>query len=154
MRQYYSYADFKQDVLALAQQIEQDFKPQAIIAILRGGMTLAHFLGLYWNIKEVYAINASSYSSDRTQSTLEISNIPHLNPQHQQVLVVDEIVDSGKSFQGVLRVLKQQYPQVLFKSATLFAQKSARFKADFALKEAKCWIDFFWEVDLGGSYAP
>ncbi|CCF79685.1 xanthine guanine phosphoribosyl transferase (gpt) [Helicobacter bizzozeronii CCUG 35545] len=106
-------------------------------------MTLAHFLGLYWDIKEVYAINASSYSVDRTQSTLEISNIPHLSPKHQQVLVVDEIIDSGKSFLGVLRVLKQQYPQVLFKSATLFAQKSARFKADFVLKEAKCWIDFF-----------
>ncbi|WP_104753246.1 phosphoribosyltransferase [Helicobacter salomonis] len=155
MRQYYSYADFRQDALALAKQIEQDFKPQAIIAILRGGMTLAHFLGLYWDIKEVYAINASSYNRERTQGTLEISNVPTLPAQHQCVLVVDEIVDSGKSFLGVMDILQKQYPHVCFKSAVLFAQKSARYQADFVLKEAKCWIDFFWEVDLqGGSLAP
>ncbi|WP_120945721.1 phosphoribosyltransferase [Helicobacter labacensis] len=155
MRQYYGYADFRQDVVALAKKVEQDFKPQALIAILRGGMTLAHFLGLYWDIKEVYAINASSYSTERTQGTLEISNVPILQTQHQRVLVVDEIVDSGKSFIGVMEILQKQYPQVCFKSAVLFAQKDARYKADFVLKEARCWIDFFWEVDLqGGFFAP
>ncbi|MFC3847729.1 phosphoribosyltransferase [Helicobacter baculiformis] len=155
MTQYYGYSDFKQDVLALAKQVEEQFKPQAIIAILRGGMTLAHFLGLYWDIKAVYGINASSYSTERTQSALEIAHVPCLKPQHQQVLIVDEIVDSGKSFKGVMEVLQAQYPQVCFKSAVLFAQKSARFQADFVLKEARSWIDFFWEVDLqGGSLAP
>ncbi|WP_163566220.1 phosphoribosyltransferase [Helicobacter suis] len=147
MRLYYAYPDFKQDVISLAKLIEQDFKPQALISILRGGMTLAHFLGIYWDLKAIYAINASSYGLDRTQSNLEIENIPLIKPEHKEVLIVDEIVDSGKSFLGVLEVLTRQYPQVRFKSAVLFAHKSASFKADYVLKEATSWIDFFWEVD-------
>ncbi|CAM2751637.1 phosphoribosyltransferase [Helicobacter felis] len=152
MHLYYGYNEFRQDVVDLAKMVQKDFKPQAIISILRGGMTLAHFLGLHWDIKEVYAINASSYSSDRTQGDLEIHNVPLLKPQHQNILVVDEIIDSGKSFMGVMRVLQEKYPQVCFKSAVLFAQKSAQFKADYILKEATSWIDFFWEVDTQGDY--
>lgn len=155
MRKYYGYEEFRQDVQALAKQVERNFKPQALIAILRGGMTLAHFLGLHWDIKEVYGINASSYGKDRTQGALVIENVPVLKTHHQQVLVVDEIVDSGKSFIGVMQVLHKQYPEVRFKSAVLFAHKSAQFQADFILKEARCWIDFFWEVDgQGESLAP
>ncbi|WP_104750017.1 phosphoribosyltransferase [Helicobacter cynogastricus] len=152
MRLYYGYNEFRQDVVDLAKMVQKDFRPQAIISILRGGMTLAHFLGLHWDIKEVYAINASSYGTDRTQGKLEIDNIPLLKPQHKSVLVVDEIIDSGKSFIGVMQVLQEKYPQMHFRSAVLFAHKNAQFQADYTLKEATSWIDFFWEVDTQGDY--
>ncbi|WP_104707857.1 phosphoribosyltransferase [Helicobacter ailurogastricus] len=152
MRLYYGYNEFRQDVVDLAKMVEANFKPQAIVSILRGGMTLAHFLGLYWDMKEVYAINASSYSTDRKQGELHIENIPQLKPAHKEILVVDEIVDSGRSFLGVMEILKQRYPDAHFKSAVLFAHKGARFQADYTLKEATSWIDFFWEVDTQGDY--
>ncbi|CRF48571.1 phosphoribosyltransferase [Helicobacter heilmannii] len=152
MHLYYSYNEFRKDVVALAQMVEADFKPQAIVSILRGGMTLAHFLGLYWDTKEVYAINASSYGTDRKQGELVIDNVPKLKPTHQEILVVDEIVDSGRSFLGVMQVLKEHYPNAHFKSAVLFAHKSAHFQADYTLKEATSWIDFFWEVDTQGDH--
>lgn len=39
--QYYSYEMFREDMKELVSQI--DFNPDAIVAISRGGLTMAHF---------------------------------------------------------------------------------------------------------------
>jgi xanthine phosphoribosyltransferase len=48
----------------------------------------------------------------------------------------------------VLNVLRQLYPTVIFKTASLFYKKSARIAPDWHVHEADKWIDFFWSVDL------
>jgi xanthine phosphoribosyltransferase len=67
---------------------------------------------------------------------------------HKNILIVDDIVDSGETLQAVAKVLQQRYPSSCFKTATLFYKKDAIIKPDFTINEAKEWIDFFWEVDI------
>ena len=46
------------------------------------------------------------------------------------------------------KILKDKFPGVEFKLATIFYKKTAVLQPDFCVKEAKGWIDFFWEADL------
>ncbi|EEO25903.1 phosphoribosyltransferase [Helicobacter winghamensis] len=142
--QYYSYEMFREDMKELVSQI--DFNPDAIVAISRGGLTMAHFLGIALDLRRIFTINASSFFN-KVQQEIQISNIPELSG-NQRVLIVDEIVDSGTSMEKVHTILSTIYSHMEFKTACIFHKPTATFKPDFILREAKDWVEFFWEVDI------
>lgn len=142
---YYSYDDFRADMKSLLKQV--DFQPDAILAIARGGMTMAHFLGIAMNMNEVYTVNAVSYTGKEQNDDIKIFNIPDLHGA-KKVLVVDEIIDSGKSMHKILEVMGEINPDAEFKSAVIFYKPDALYLPHFYIREAPEWIDFFWEVDL------
>jgi xanthine phosphoribosyltransferase len=59
MRHYYAYNEYLSDCKKLTELIQDDF--DAIIAIARGGMTMAHMLGEHYDIREVYTVNTIGY---------------------------------------------------------------------------------------------
>jgi len=97
--------------------------------------------------RRLFALNSIHYDKTRKLETLEVFNIPDLK-NAKKVLIVDDIIDSGETLREVLRLLKEKYPQAEFKLATIFYKPTAVIEADFAIKKAHEWIDFFWEVDL------
>jgi len=48
----------------------------------------------------------------------------------------------------VMEYLKQNFPTIEFKVATLFYKKTSKCIPDFYVHEATTWIDFFWERDF------
>ncbi|GAA7265042.1 phosphoribosyltransferase [Helicobacter pylori] len=145
---YYSYEEFLQDLKDLYNKIDNEIgKPDAIIAISRGGLTMAHLLSLRWDLREVYTLNAISYQGDK-QGDLIIKNIPSIPEGFDKVLIVDEIVDSGKSLIKIVDMLKSLNPCINFYTCAIFQKSTAIFQADFFLKEPMDWIDFFWEKDM------
>ena len=145
---YYSYEEFLQDLKELYRNIDSKIgKPDAIIAIARGGLTMAHLLSLRWDLREVYTLNAISYQGDK-QGELVVKNIPSISEGFSKVLIVDEIVDSGKSLIKIVETLTALNPSVSFYTSAIFQKPTAIFQADFFLKEPDDWIDFFWEKDM------
>ncbi len=142
-RYYYDCQTFLADVDRLTQQIDWEF--DAIIAIARGGMSLAQRLGEHYNLRSVYTINTIGYDDTEKRESVEVFNIPDLRDA-RRVLVVDDIVDSGDTLREVLSVLQRTYPHATYKTASLFYKKSARVTPDWSVKEADTWIDFFWSV--------
>ena len=57
-------------------------------------------------------------------------------------------MDSGETMKEILFILKEKFPNIEFKIATLFYKNTALIKPDFSIREANEWIDFFWEVDV------
>lgn len=148
---YYDYRTFIGDLKVLKSKIEQSIGiPHALVGITRGGMTMTHFLSLAWNIRAVYGINAISYSDKKVQSDIIIENIPFFKKEEKNILIIDEIIDSGKSLFSVLEKLKGQFRDRIFYSCSLFQKKTAIIEADFWVREPNEWIDFFWEVDILG----
>jgi len=145
MRHYYEYSEYLSDSKKLVKLIEDDF--DAIIAIARGGMTLAHMLGEYYDIRNVYSINTIGYNDSKKLEKTEVFNIPDIKDA-ENILIVDDIVDSGETMQLVLELLSRRYPQSTFKTAALFYKPTALIKPDWYVKVADQWIDFFWSVDL------
>lgn len=144
-KRYYAYEDFLADAKLLTEKIDWQF--DTIIPIARGGLTLGHLFGEFYNIREVYSINTIGYDDTFKLESVRVFNIPELR-KARNVLIVDDIVDSGDTMIEVLKVLRQQYPGVTFKVASLFYKKSAKIAPDWYVQEAECWIEFFWSVDL------
>ncbi len=147
MRYYYSYESFKEDLKILAKKIEKGYDFDAIVAIARGGMTIGLMLGEYFDNRYVFTINAIGYEDDKKLEKVKVFNIPDLSG-FKNVLIVDDIVDSGESMERVVKILKEKYPDLTFKTAVIFQKPDASFSADFFVKKPLGWVDFFWTVDL------
>ena len=108
---------------------------------------MAHLLGEYYDMRTVYSVNTIGYEDTLKNEQVEVFNIPDLKAA-KNVLILDDIVDSGDTLVEVLKVLTERYPQITFFTASLFYKKSAKIAPDWYVKEATSWIDFFWTVDL------
>lgn len=142
---YYSYEECIADCKVLVPQLKK-YGPDALIAIARGGLTLGHLLSEALETREVYTLNSIHYDGMKKLETFDIFNIPDLSRRHKVVLI-DDIIDSGESMVEILKVLKDKYPHCEFKVATVFYKPTALMQPDFSVKEAKGWIEFFWEID-------
>ncbi len=136
---YYSYNDFQNDLNNLNIN-----KPDAIVAIARGGLTLSHHLAEILDIREVFSINAISYEKNKKKDNIKIFNIPNLNG-FKKILIVDDISDSGDTFIKVLKILKEKYPTLEFSTLSIFYKPTSKFKPDFYFHKTDEWINFFWE---------
>lgn len=142
---FYSYDEFKQDVAFLAKEIQKNFQPDALVAIARGGMTLGHSLAVALNTRNLFTLNSIHYEDTKKLDTIEIFNIPDLS-KYKKILLIDDIVDSGESLSEIMRILREKFPYIEFKIATIFYKKTALLEPEFKVKEAKEWIRFHWEV--------
>ncbi|MDD2888952.1 MAG: phosphoribosyltransferase family protein [Aliarcobacter sp.] len=143
---YYSYDLFKKDAQILVDKC-RDFDPEVLLAVARGGLTLSHLMAQALDMRNLYTLNSIHYEGELKLETFNIFNIPDLSST-KKVLIVDDIVDSGETMREILKVLKEKFPKVEFKLATLFYKNTALIKPDFSVREANEWIDFFWEVDV------
>ena len=143
---YYAYEEFKKDTNQLIKLIKKEFKPQAIVAIARGGLTLAHSLAEGLEIREIQTLRTELYDNSCKRDSLTIFDTCSFL-ELEKILVVDDIADSGETLDAVMSHLKNKYKDIEFKSATLFYKKSSIYQPDFWVREAVEWIDFFWEKD-------
>ena len=143
---YYGYKEFITDTKDLLDQIEV-YNPDALVAVARGGMALGQFIGEAMDTREVYSINSILYEGTKKLDHCKVFNIPNLE-NVTKVVLIDDIVDSGESMKYIIEKLQNIYPHCEFKIATLFYKPTAIIQPDFTVKEAKDWIEFFWEVDL------
>ena len=144
-KKYYPYANFIIDLKVLTSKIDQEF--DAIVAIARGGLSIAMMLGEHYNIREVYAINTIGYDETKKLDEVKVFNIPDLAGA-KKVLIVDDIVDSGDTLREVLKVLEIKYPKTSFSSASIFYKHTASIEPTWWVQEATEWIEFFWSEDL------
>lgn len=120
---FYSYEEFKEDVKILAKEIKEDFNPDALLAIARGGMSLGHSLAVALKTRQLFALNSIHYDNTKKLDTIEIFNIPDLS-KHKKILLIDDIVDSGESLAEIKKVLLEKFPHIELKITTIFYKKT------------------------------
>jgi len=139
----YKYEQFIQDITK-SRDLLQSYKPSSIVGVARGGLTFAHFLAEALDIRKVFAINSVSYSEKERLKNIEIFGVPELRDE-QDILIVDDIADSGRTLKEIIKILQNRYPDSNFKTFTLFYKESSIFKPDYYLYTTEEWIKFFWE---------
>ncbi|WP_421717144.1 phosphoribosyltransferase [Arcobacter arenosus] len=143
---YYSYEECVKDTKLLVKKCEE-FEPDILLAIARGGLTLGHLMSEAMEMRNLYTLNSIHYEGEIKLDTFNIFNIPDVS-HAKRVLLIDDIVDSGETMAEILQILKEKFPKVEFKLATIFYKKTAVLQPDYAVKEANSWIEFFWEIDV------
>lgn len=144
---YYSYEEFQKEIIPFTRKIKDNFNPEVLLAIARGGMTLGHFLAEGMENRNLFSLNSIHYDDTQKLNTIDIFNIPDLT-NYTKVLLVDDIIDSGETMIEIKKVLMQKYPHLKLKVASVFYKPSALLIPEFYIKEAKEWIDFFWSIKI------
>jgi len=144
---FYSYDEFATDVKKMAKEIKDEFNPEVILAIARGGLTLGHSLAVALENRNLFTLNSIHYEDTNKLDTINIFNVPDLSG-YKKILLVDDIIDSGESMVEIKRELLGSYPDLEIKIATVFYKQKALLLPDFKVKEAHDWVEFFWDIHI------
>ncbi len=145
MKQYYDYTNFRDDTKQLIERVK-DFKAEAIVAIARGGYTLSHAMAEGLGIRDIQSIRTELYDKESKREILSLFG--SCDFKVKKVLIIDDIADSGETLAYIMKYLQKNFPDITFKSATLFYKKTSIYEPDFWINEANVWIEFFWEKDF------
>lgn len=132
----------------LADKIEtRPHKPNLVIGIFRGGMTVAHLLSDRLGTQNIRGIGARVYQrTGKIGEKLEIYQPLPLNDlRSYDVLVTEDVVDTGTTYKGILG--SQIYPRNprSLCTASLHIKPGAKYKPDVYIEETACWIWYPWE---------
>ena len=144
---FYSYDEFAVDAKKMAKQIKDEFDPEVILAVARGGLTLGHSLAVALNNRNLFTLNSIHYDDTNKLDTIQIFNVPDLS-KYTKILLVDDIIDSGESMVEIKRELLKRYPNLDIKIATVFYKEKALLLPEFKVKEAHDWVEFFWDIHI------
>jgi len=144
---FYSYDEFAIDAKKMAKQIKDEFDPEVILAVARGGLTLGHSLAVALNNRNLFTLNSIHYEDTNKLDTIQIFNVPDLT-KYTKILLVDDIIDSGESMVEIKRELLKRYPNLDIKIATVFYKEKALLLPEFKVKEAHDWVEFFWDIHI------
>ena len=132
----------------LARQVHEScFDPSVIIAIARGGMVPAGSLTYRLGVKLTDAINVEFYTDVHQTLPDPVLLAPMLDTESitgRRILIVDDVVDSGRTLALVVKLLRGFGADV--RSAVLYAKPTTVVEPDFCWKHTDRWIVFPWSA--------
>ncbi len=115
------------------------FKPDIIIAIIRGGLVPAMNLSDLLGIKDLIALKVEHWGITATKSGRSELKVPlHGSIEDKRVLLVDDLTDTGDSIKVSINHLKELKPAEI-KTATLLHKSQSEFTPDFYAEDRQEW---------------
>ncbi|GAB4219509.1 MAG: phosphoribosyltransferase [Candidatus Microgenomates bacterium] len=140
-----SWTTFYKDCLNLGKKIlSAQIKIDRIIAISRGGLVAARILSDYLQTP-ISNIVISSYSNLKQLKEPEIIEVAHPDLKNQTILIVDEVSDTGKTFQRALKYFQDHQPKKIL-TASPYIKPKTSFIPDFYIKNINAWIVFPYDL--------
>jgi len=151
---YYSWEDLKIDTLSIISQVyKTNWMPHYIVGIKRGGLVPAVVLSHNINAP-MYIMNCQLRDGAADilgpDSGIYLSE-PMAANLHSKILLVDDICDSGDTFERSVEQLMNGNGFTNIKTCCLIYNTRQKFIPDFYArkidrKKDKNWISFPWEV--------
>jgi uncharacterized protein len=135
------------DCIEIIRQMQLDnFKPDYIIGVTRGGLMPAVLISQYLSLP-LYPLNISLRDHYNDDDTLPVSMLNNIINGDRNALVIDDINDTGATF---TLIHDQILPYDNVKFASIFDKLSSEFDADYYAREINlddndCWVNFCWE---------
>ncbi|MEM0340804.1 MAG: phosphoribosyltransferase [Acidilobaceae archaeon] len=124
------------------------FKPDAIIAVLRGGLVPALVISDVLNVSEFYAVRAKHWGV--AKEIYEKPLLEQLPPdviKDRKVLVVDEVADTGKTLAEVVKALKS-IGVLEARTAVIHLKSSSIYIPDYYVEKLDKWVWIFYPWSL------
>jgi len=146
-----SWDQIHRDSRALAWRLDkrgpgEDGAWKAVVAITRGGMAPAMIVARELDIRMVDTISVKSYNhqAQLDAKVLKAPDAAMMGAEGEGVLVVDDLVDTGKT----LELVRRLYPKAHF--ATVYAKPQGRDQVDTFITEVSqdTWIFFPWDMAM------
>ncbi|MCS6956261.1 MAG: phosphoribosyltransferase family protein [Patescibacteria group bacterium] len=140
-----SWNNLYKDCLLLAEKILAT-KPKLdrIIAISRGGLVPARILSDFLSLP-ISNIVISSYSNLKQLKEPEIVEVAPFSWHNENLLIVDEVSDTGKTFKRALKYFKNKKIGKIYTCSPYIKPKTAHIP-DFYIKKIDVWIVFPYDL--------
>jgi hypoxanthine phosphoribosyltransferase len=130
------------------------FRPDVIVAIGRGGYLPARILSDYLNVFDLTDIKIEHYHGAQRREMASVRYPLAADVGGRRVLLVDDVSDSGETFEVATRHLRERGEPAELRTAVLHHKRVSRFIPDYYAEEVVDWrwIIYPWAVieDLSG----
>ena len=148
MREILSWADFGMASRELAQVVADDgYRPDVVVAVARGGLTVAGALAYALGVKNCGTMNVEFYTGVDERLDVPVVLPPTLDlvdVAGLRVLVADDVADTGHTLRLVREVLAQHVAEA--RTAVLYRKPRSVVTPDYTWRETDLWIDFPWSA--------
>ena len=133
-------------LLSLAEKIREDkFQPDVIVGVSRGGWPPARVMSDLLENPEIANVKAEFYLGvGQTKGEPLITQPVSVSVRDKEVLLMDDVADTGKSLRLVRAHLKEKGATEV-KIATIYYKPWSVVIPDYYEKETRSWIIFPWE---------
>lgn len=141
----FDYLDFGVGIRTLASRlVEDDWIPDAILGVVRGGLFVAAGIAYALDIKDVRHVNVEYYTDvgETLPEPVIIGQAPYLaDLAGRRVLVADDVADTGATLHFVRQLLPADAD---VRVAVLYAKPHTTYAPELAWRETDRWIRFPW----------
>lgn len=126
---------------------ESGYSPDLILAISRGGLVPARIIADFLLERNIQCLHARRWGvGEQIGEKVAITGTP-ADLQSKNVLVVDDVADTGDTLQEITRYLHRQKVRNV-KTATLHYKKTSTCKPDYYAAEMEQWqwIVYPWSI--------
>lgn len=126
--------------------IESGYLPDVLVGILRGGYIIARIVADILNVEELGVVEVKFYKSIGERAERPVITQPLiLDVRDKNVLIVDDVVDSGRTLEIVSQQVRLRGAKNV-KSAALFVKPRSIINPDYYVIKTTKWVLFPWEI--------
>jgi hypoxanthine phosphoribosyltransferase len=124
------------------------FRPELIIAIGRGGYMPARIISDYLDVYDLTEIRIEHYHAIHMQQLARVRYPLTAAIAGKRVLLVDDVSDSGDTFEAAIAHLREHGEPARLATAVLHHKRVSSYRADFFAEEISewHWITYPWAV--------
>jgi len=143
---YVSWEEVEQMCRGNAERIKNEFKPDLILGIARGGLAPARIMSDLLDVKTVFIVCAELYKNIGKTGNLKIKqDYPKNALKGKRVLIVDDVSDTGKTLSEIKGMVGKEALEV--RVATLHYKPHSIFKPDYYSQSTSDWVVYPWEKE-------
>jgi hypoxanthine phosphoribosyltransferase len=131
----------------LSQMVADDYEPDMILSIARGGLLIGGAMGYALSVKNVYTMNVEFYTGvdERLAMPIVLPPVPELvDLEGARVLIADDVADTGRTLALVKEFCAGKVGEV--RCAVLYEKPQSEVSCEYVWRRTDRWIDFPWSA--------
>ena len=140
-----SWQQMEMDCLDLYKKQVATIQVDRILSISRGGTVVSRIFSDLLGTLPISHITITSYKDLKKQDKPIVTEEPKADFSGQTLLVIDEVSDTGATFELAEKHLKKHNPKKIY-TLSPYIKPHTRFKPDFWIKNIDAWIIFPYDV--------
>ncbi len=153
MKKNLTWSDIENCLKNKSKEIEK-IKFDKVIALARGGLPIASLAQYYWNFRNFIPVDVNFYKNDSTKPNENLSQPDIKNKinlyelyklQNKNILIIDDIVDTGITIKTIEKYFKKYTNCNLFYFSIVKNKLINRKDIIYCFEKEDEWIVFPWE---------
>ncbi len=142
-----TWSDIQSHLLELSDRIDRDgYTPDMIVGIARGGWVVARLFSDLLDINDLASVKISFYKGidDKQKKPIIVQPVSE-SPKGKNVLIVDDVADSGESLLLAKKHLLENGARSI-RIATIHKKPWSKVVPDYYISCTESWILYPWEL--------